>query len=102
MSATVSASVARPVRGAGQNGVAYGIVSWWAAAHSLTPEQFGLAVLVLGAVVTYLHNLAEDRGWIPAILKAEPTANPVPVVDTTVSHEATEAVTKARKTARKR
>lgn len=96
-SPTVSASVARPVRGAGQTGLAYGIVSWLATYHALTAEQFGLAVLVLGAVVTYLHNLLEDRGIIPALLKAEPPPDPVPVVDTTVSDEAAKAVKKAAK-----
>jgi hypothetical protein len=102
---TVSASVARPIRGAGQAGLAYGILALIASFHHFTPDQFGALLLVASAVVTYLHNLAEDKGWIPAVLKAEPTTDPVPVVDTTISDAAAEAVkeTTAKKTtARKR
>lgn len=99
---TVNANVAKGIRGGGQNGLAYGVVSWFATYHSLTPEQFGLAVLILGAVVTYAHNFLEDRGIIPALLKAEPPADPVPVVDSTASDAASKAVTKVKKTAAKK
>ena len=81
---TVPANVARPIRGAGQGGAGYAIISLIATFHSFTPEQFGALVLAATVIVSFLHNLAEDKGWIPAVLKAEPPA-PAPVVDTSVS-----------------
>ena len=84
--ATVPANVARPIRGAGQGGAGYAIVSLIAAFHSFTPEQFGALVIAATVVVSFLHNLAEDKGWIPALLKSEPQIPAqTPVVDTTVS-----------------
>lgn len=78
----VSEGVARPVRGLGQGGLGYLIVDLldeftrW----EPTTRQYGLAVLAVGAVVSFVQNTAENRGWVTPVLRQVPPTK-VPVVD---------------------
>ena len=72
--ATVSESVARPVRGLGQ-GITGGVIvdaldefTKW----EPTTRQYGLAVILVGAIVSFVQNLGENRGWWKAVLRTVP------------------------------
>lgn len=70
----VTEAVARPVRSLGQGGAGYVIVDVLDefTAWEPTTRQYGLAVLVLGAVVSFIQNLGENRGWWKAVLRTVP------------------------------
>lgn len=66
---SVSDTTARTVRGGAQGGVGYALVALLDAFAPLTAEQFGALVVVVSLAVTLAQNLAENKGWIPPVLK---------------------------------
>lgn len=71
---SVSTGVARPLRTVAQGGAGWVIVECLEAfsVYDFTERQYGLAVFVLGGVVSALQNLAENKGWIKAFLRTVP------------------------------
>lgn len=71
---TVSETITRPGRGLAQGGAGYVIVDCldeftrW----EPTTRQYGLAVIVVGAVVSFIQNTGENRGWWKAIGRTVP------------------------------
>lgn len=70
----VSEGVARPVRGLGQGGAGYLIVDLADefTAWEPTTRQYGLAVLAVGAIVSFIQNTGENRGWFRPVLRTVP------------------------------
>lgn len=70
----VSEGVARPVRGLGQGGAGYLLVDLLDefTAWEPTTRQYGLAVVALTTLMSFIQNLAENRGWVRPILRTIP------------------------------
>ena len=70
----ITESVARPVRGLGQGGVGYLIIDCLDEFTTWEPttRQYGLAVLLVGSIVSFIQNTGENRGWFKAILRTVP------------------------------
>jgi hypothetical protein len=83
MTATVSEAVARPVRGLGQGGVGWVVVEAIEAfnIYDFTEKQYGLAVVIISALVSFLQNLLENKLGKGLLRKVPPKE--VPVVDST-------------------
>lgn len=70
---TISPALARAVRTLLQAAVAaLGTVSLDAVFHGLDPQVIGLLQVVLTAAVSQLHNMLEDSGAVPTLLKPLP------------------------------
>lgn len=78
----VSDSVARPVRGGVQGGAAFLVVEAIEAFEifDFTERQFGVTILVLSLVFSFIQNVLENKGLIAAFLKRAPQP-PQPVID---------------------
>lgn len=77
---TVSEVVARPIRGGIQGGAGWvateGIDAFlW----DMNDRQYGIAVVILGIVISFIQNLAENH-WGKAFLRDLPDT-PQPVVE---------------------
>lgn len=70
----ISEAVARPARGIGQGGVGYVVVELLEAfnVYDFTERQWGISVIALGALFSFLQNTAENRGWITPLLRTVP------------------------------
>lgn len=83
----VSESVARPVRGLGQGGVGWVVVEAIEAfnIYDFTEQQYGIAVVIVSAVVSFIQNALENRLG-KGLLRSVPPRE-VPVVDTDATAE---------------
>lgn len=74
MSKTVSTTVGNPIRTGGQASAGLFIVQVLEAfkVYDFDEIQTGLAVIVFGSLVSLVQNLAENRGWIRAVLRTVP------------------------------